>query len=494
MTERIDGVRLLRHSGTQNHTDVTLTFAVGVRDETLRTIGVAHTLEHLVMSTVRRLPIKIDAEVDLMTTSFAASGSPARVGEFLSGICAALTNPPLERLELEAGVLAAEDGWATHPMAALLFNAKYGAQSAGLAWLDGPGYDGLTAEHVISFAGQWFRAGNALLQVTGPLPEGLRLNLPDGPAPVRNYPVGRSLDRPTAVGYVAPGAAVLLTLPAGDAARVSHWAVDVLEHRIEEQARHAGGHSYIVGREPFAGPGGPTDWVVYAEAREGTEEAVTRAVAEALTDLAANGPTEEELALVLNRFEEELATTDAQLQRSYAAIMRELFGEPEPEPFDLALAAQVRPADIAAVLRDALRSALGYATEEALDVWTSFGFTRSTQCPTIPELPAGQTFKPSLGARTIFKAARSLVLVLTDDGLALRDEDGIYETGWNDIAGIMRSAEGPTVVFGLNCSVIPISADLFRGAAKVLDELTRRTDPALWYDESGLFPAEDRGR
>ena len=79
-TEYLDGVRLLRHRNTQEHTDVSLTFAVGARDETLRTVGVAHTVEHLVMSTVRQLPIQLEAEVDLMTTTFAASGSPARVG------------------------------------------------------------------------------------------------------------------------------------------------------------------------------------------------------------------------------------------------------------------------------------------------------------------------------------------------------------------------------------------------------------------------------
>jgi hypothetical protein len=191
VSEYIDGVRVLRHSGTQNHTDVTLTFAVGSRDETLRTVGVAHALEHLAMGAVRRLPIEMNAEVDLMTTTFVASGSTARVGEFLEQLCRALAEPPVERLALEAGVLAAEDGHVAHPVVALLLNVRYGAQGPGLAWLEGPGYDGLTPEHVTTFARTWFVPSNAVLQVSGPMPEGLRLELPSGWGPCRGRPGAR---------------------------------------------------------------------------------------------------------------------------------------------------------------------------------------------------------------------------------------------------------------------------------------------------------------
>ncbi|GAA1556602.1 hypothetical protein GCM10009789_07410 [Kribbella sancticallisti] len=484
-SEYIDGVRLLRHRAAQEHTDVTLTFAVGAQDETLRTIGVAHTVEHLVMSTVRQLPIQVEAEVDLMTTAFAASGSPARVGEFLNRLCAALAEPPVDRLAVEAGVLAAEDGWAAHPMAAFLLFVRYGASGPGLGWLEGAGYDGLTAEHVTAFARKWFVPGNAVLQVSGPLPEGLELKLPQGPAPVRALPTGRLLDGPSAVGYGIPGAAVLLTMPTGDAARVPGLAMRVLESRIEEQCRHVAGHSYVVDSQVVG-----MDWVIYAEAREGTEEAVARAVGEALTDLAANGPSEDELALVVARLEEEVATTDKELAEVFAGTMRRLMGEPEVPPIDVALANQVRPADIAAVLRDALPSAIGYAEEEALDVWKAYGFRPEAHCPVIPELPAGKIYKPPLAARTFIKDARSLVLVETGHGLALRDDDGIHEIKWDEVAGVMRT-DGPTVVLGVNGCAIPVDPQVFRGSGAALDELARRTDSGLWFDESAFSRDED---
>ncbi|WP_460663145.1 peptidase M16 family protein [Kribbella swartbergensis] len=487
MSEYIDGVRVLRHSGTQNHTDVTLTFAVGARDETLRTVGVAHALEHLAMGAVRRLPIEMNAEVDLMTTTFVASGSAARVGEFLEQLCRALAEPPVERLALEAGVLAAEDGHAAHPVVAQLLYVRYGAQGPGLAWLEGPGYDGLTPEHVTTFARTWFVPSNAVLQVTGPMPEGLRLGLPGGSAPTRVLPVGRSFDGPTVVGGGMPAAGVLLTVPPDDAVRLSTLTIDVLRHRVEEQCRHVGGHSYDVGADLVAGPGGSSDWVVYAEAREGSEEAVARAFVEALIDLTANGPTEAELAYQIARCQERLDADEPELRRAFGNTMGRMFGEPELEPVDRERLAGLQPAEIAAVLKDALPGAVGYVYEDATQVWEEFGFRRGSLCPVIPEVPAGRTFKPPLTARAFVKEARSMLWVRTDEALVLRDEDGVHEIRWDKIAGVMRSTDGPTVVLGLNGCAIPVDDDMFRGAATLLAELTDRVPPELWFDETKLL-------
>ena len=485
MSEYIDGVRVLRHSGTQSHTDVTLTFAVGSRDETLRTIGVAHVLEHLVMHAVRGLPIEMNAEVDLMTTTFVASGSAARVGEFLSGLCRALAEPPVERLAVEVGVLAAEDGQVAHPVVAQLLNVRYGAKGAGLAWLEGPGYDGLTPEHVTAFARTWFVPSNAVLQVTGPVPDGLRLELPSGTVPTRVDPVGRSFDGPTVVGYGMPAAGVLLTLPPDDAVRRSTLTIDVLRKRVEEECRHVGGHSYDIGAELLAGPGGSSDWVVYAEAREGSEEAVSRAFVEALTDLAENGPTEAELAYQIARCQERLDADEPELRRAFSNTMGRMFGEPELEPIDRDALAGLQPADIAAVLKAALPAAIGYAYKDNLESWEQAGFRRGTLCPVISEVPR-KDVKPPLTARAFVKEARSMLWVRTDAALVLRDDDGVHEIRWDEIAGVMPTNDGTTVVLGLNGCGIPVDPDMFRGADTLLTELTDRVPQDLWFDETKL--------
>ncbi|WBQ03407.1 hypothetical protein [Kribbella sp. CA-293567] len=59
-----------------------------------------------------------------------------RTGTVVSG-SERLSIWPVDRLAVEAGVLAAEDGWAAHPLAAFLLFARYGAAGPGLAWLEG---------------------------------------------------------------------------------------------------------------------------------------------------------------------------------------------------------------------------------------------------------------------------------------------------------------------------------------------------------------------
>jgi len=483
MIEYVDGIRLLRHREEQAHTDVTLTFGVGARDETLRTVGVGHLLEHLVMGQTRHSPIEADAVVDLMTTDFSASGSPARVGEFLCTICAGLAAPPVDRMTVESGVLAAEDAWSAPPLPAFLYNVRYGARGAGLAWLEGAGYDRLTAEHVAAFARRWFVKSNALLQVTGPMPEGLELALPDGPHPVRERVPGRLLDGPSAIVGEIPGAAVMLRLPVGDGARVPQQAIDVLHDRIEEECRHVGGHSYVVDVDSVSAVDGLTDYVVYAEAREGSSRAVARAVAAALTDLAANGPTPAELARVVERLEEPRGGPDPTLPPAYGAAMREILGEPAAPPFDLARARAVQADEIAAVLAEAMSSVVLCAYEDGMDELA--GFPVASPCPVLAILPEGEVFKPVMKARVFVRELRSARLVLTPYGLVLSDEDGIHEIRWDDVAGVMRTADA-TVVFGASGCAIPLVDGLYRGADRVLDELRRHVDPGLFYEETAL--------
>jgi len=363
---------------------------------------------------------------------------------------------------------------------------RYGAKGAGLAWLEGPGYDGLTPEHITEFARTWFVPSNAVLQVTGPLPDDLRLELPSGTAPTRVHPAGRSFDGPTVVGYGIPAAGVLLTLPPDDAVRRSILTIDVLRKRVEEECRHVGGHSYDIGSDLLAGPDGRSDWVVYAEAREGSEEQVARAFVEALTDLAENGPTEAELAYQIARCQERLDADEPELSRAFSTTMSRMFGEPELDPIDREGLAGLQPADIAAVLKAALPAAIGYVYEDNLEVWEQAGFRQGSLCPVIAELPAGKTFKPPLSARAFVKEARSMLWVRTDPALVLRDDDGVHEIRWDEVAGVMRTNDGTTVVLGLNGCAIPVDPDMFRGAGMLITELTERVPQELWFDETTL--------
>jgi hypothetical protein len=79
-----------------------------------------------------------------------------------------------------------------------------------------------------------------------------------------------------------------------------------------------------------------------------------------------------------------------------------------------------------------------------------------------------------------------MLWVRTDPALVLRDDDGVHEIRWDEVAGVMRTDDGTTVVLGLNGCAIPVDPDMFRGAGTLLAELTERVPQALWFDESKL--------
>ncbi len=177
----VDGVRVLHFPDRTGHTEATLIFGVGERDETLATIGTLHALEHAVMSGVRRTPIDINGAVGVSTTQFTAVGSADLVSAFLTGVCRGLASPPVDRLREEARVLEAEgdgEGLPTSPPAAVI---RYGFRGLGVVGGPGPGPTGVRAAEVRRMATTWFVAANALLVIEGECPQGLRLPLSVGP-------------------------------------------------------------------------------------------------------------------------------------------------------------------------------------------------------------------------------------------------------------------------------------------------------------------------
>jgi hypothetical protein len=178
----IDGVTTFWEEGPGPLTGM-LVFGVGARHESFRTIGIAHVVEHLVMDTLPRSHLDVDATVDIDTTTFSATGRPDQVADFIGRICTALRDLPLDRLQHEAGVLEAESSTAEHPAACWSLGVRYGFTGPGVLSTSGPGPSHLTPEQVRDFAATHFVRGNAVLVLTGPPPLGLRLDLPEGRRP-----------------------------------------------------------------------------------------------------------------------------------------------------------------------------------------------------------------------------------------------------------------------------------------------------------------------
>lgn len=487
----VDQVQIHHFPSQDTVCHATLLFMAGERDETLATHGTLHALEHLVMDALRRTPIEINAEVDRDTTQFVASGSPRLVADFLAGVCAQLQEPPLDRLEHEKSVLAAEMRDVGHPGGPLL-TARYGWRDAGLADCPGPGPEGATAAAVRDLARRWFRAANAVLLVDGPWPSDLRLPLPGGPLPERSWPAPRRWERPHAVTVDGAACAVSLILPPESASRRNAVIQEVVEARLTEALRHLGGLSYVVESEVFPVAGQLWDLVLHAEPPPAQAIEAARVLIAAVTELLAAGPTEEELDFARERVHERYRGREAGLHTVVVEAIAARSGVqfPRLDPADLQ---SLSRDEIAACLRDLAGNVLFLVSDDSEKVLNEFQIPQTPIAPLSTEpLPPGRTFRPPTLTRLLNSEARRSTIVLADDGLWLVFGDEVEEIRWPQVAGVMRIAEDELVVFGVAGNAIPIGGALYRDGQVLIDTVLSRVPPTLVYQQSALLADPDR--
>ncbi|MFC8454249.1 hypothetical protein [Kitasatospora sp. NPDC057223] len=291
--ELIDGVPVL-WAETPGPLEATLVFGCGVRDETFRTLGVTHLVEHLAMSTLPRLHFDHNASVDLALTQFTCTGRPEQVADFLERVCSALCALPLERIEREAGVLEAEGSGVADPTTAELLSIRYGTAGVGLASFGGPGPDRIPVEAVQDTVARFFHAQNAALVLTGAPPAGLRLPLPAGERPARatGQPVRQA--GPAWQQAQVPGPGLALSCDLNDQA--VFLAVQLLRQRLTEAVRHREGLTYDVGGDVVFVAPGRGERTICMEAREGQEQRVTELLWQEALRLATEEAPEAELA------------------------------------------------------------------------------------------------------------------------------------------------------------------------------------------------------
>ena len=290
----VDGVPVFRpNKPSRGPLRACLVFRVGRSDETLATAGITHAVEHLALSGVGRQSYEWNGMVDATFTRFVVSGAPAEVVAYLGAVCGSLRDFPVHRLEPELRVLRTEERrHGSSPLSADLFQ-RYGAQGFGLIDMPELGLRRLSPEEVAGWAARHFNRSNGALWLSGPVPRGLRLELPDGehtPAPSRQV-VLPSL--PACVGIGLDGAALSLI---GDGTMGVGTGTRILRERAFRRLRHDLALTYAV--EPFGVELGP-DHILMQLVADATAEhslAVRDALAETATDFIEHGPTAEEVA------------------------------------------------------------------------------------------------------------------------------------------------------------------------------------------------------
>jgi hypothetical protein len=473
----VDGVPVFTASGPER-VSAALVFGVGIRDESYATLGITHLVEHLVMAALPKSHLECNAMVDVDTTTFMATGRPDAVAAFLEGVCRALTALPTHRIPLETGVLQAENCPGAHPTAAVLWGARFRLAGPGLTVAGGGVPGALTENQVLAHVRRWFVRRNAALVWHGPGPEGLRLPLPEGWRMVRPVPRPRRQTGP--VWTTGPTAGVgLLVRSEGVADAALDVALDVLEERVRDLARHQRGLSYAI-ESAAVDTGDARDLAVLVDARNGQEAEVARVLWDAYRGLVERAPTWAEVAhAVGGRLESADGGAEAVAAELGRAALDELSDRPVRSSADVMAAwQQVTPRRAAAALRATLPTAILAVPEDVELRGLGGGIDRRPLCDVAPVLPAGAVFGAPPVARLLARSRRRLVV--SDRVLAEADDDGaVHVLPWADVEAVEPSADGRgMLVVGRNLCTVDVHEDRYgrRAVAAVRAHLPRE----LW--------------
>jgi predicted Zn-dependent peptidase len=354
----------------------TLMFRVGVADETLATRGITHLVEHLALSPLRDVAHPFNGAVTNEVTSFWAAGSVEDAVAFMARLADQLTNLPTDRLDIEAGVLIAEGRNFQGSSHSTILATRFGPHGPGLTAYPEFGLRRLGANDARRWAAGWFTAGNAVLLLTGPPPESMRLPLATGNRRPLTLPPDRhwfDLDGPTRVDKQTAGFAVGVF---GERSTPLVMAGQAVAMRAKEVVRHELGRVYSVAHDYLRL--NADEAYLYWGADSDPEHAaeVTEAFGAVLDDMIATGPTQAELnrliamAHQLDVMEPDNVARTELHRRAYATLCdHPRFDRAEIEAQMLA----ATPQDLASALNASMERAMAI-TVDGVDI----GFAEAT--------------------------------------------------------------------------------------------------------------------
>jgi hypothetical protein len=411
--DAIDGVPILWMEAPPPFV-MTLMFRVGQADESLPNAGITHLVEHLAFPHDHREGVANNGTTKLLTTEFFAWGDPREAAEFLHRVSRGLGRAAADRLDQQRSIIGAEEArWNVTPRGELLI-ARYGARGPGLGGFRGLGLRQVGAAEVDDWVARYFTRGNAIIWMTGPPPQGLGVDLRDGPAvpapqaEVRPGTFPRWTPKPQP--FVAIGVAHPYGSPVGAASRI-------LTRRLFARLRDADAVSYDIQAMGELVDRGIVHTMIVADCLPDAAPHVTNRIIQAADEFAESGPTAEEVADELKQFERALRD-DPRLPVGWmhSAAERALNGM-EVEEFEEDL--ERRRSETRASITDAWRDAMaGLAL-----------CTPSTVIVDDPRFDAGgwplplkgRTFHPPGLGRFTAGGARAVV---SSEGVSVFDKDG----------------------------------------------------------------------
>lgn len=447
-----------------------LMIRAGWGDETLKTCGLTHLVEHLALP-ARHLPeLELNGLVQDTTTLFWFSGEREAAIEQLLDTARALCDLPLERLESERSILFTEQESRSTGLVPLLKSLRFGARGYGLSHYEEHALRWVQREHVADWAARHFTRANACLYVVGELPDSIGIELPEGSriSPLPPQPIDY-VRYPAAFGYGPPATIGVSFLARRSVALMT--AMRILEVRLRDTLRHQHGVTYASDWVYEALTGDDAHVVVWADAMEANVDRVRNVFLTVLDELAFAGPTQEELERDGKFFREQLADplsapnmvfkcADDELLRGVQTTDDELLGELDA----------LSPQDVAEALTETAHSMLLCVPQESSGVGGRFNDYPMEP----PARVSGRRFKRR---RTFLRRAQDgpeRELIVGPEGVTLIADGFTSTVQYENCVALLRVDEGQRGLW---------SADGFYVYV----------DPAVWSDGERLVAEIDAG-
>lgn len=466
-----------------------MSFGVGKRDESPRTAGISHLVEHLVMARVGRVDIAHNAVTAIDHITLFASGDPDRVADFLNRVAAAvgdLHTITEDEIARQRDLIAIELGDDDQSTGLGPLMDRYGAAGLGLADLGQPAHRSLTREEVVHFAGTWLHAGNVVLTFTGPVPNALAIDLPPArPTPTRNG------DEPVrSGGWVLSGGPPLslsLVVDGDPAARGLTTAV--VERALHDELRTKRGLIYSVGGLNSIIDDTRRHAAYVMDPREGDVQTAAIAAMETLRNLADEGPSEENLGRLKADYASHCADPVAQQEELLEAAVAYIRGEIDERRLGALDLDGVTSPEVAGTIRAAMPSLLlsmsvpeiGPDAIEALGLSSAeleSELTGKTRLELVKHLA-----RPSvvLLSPRWFSGARGHQLLLDEDRIAVLSPATVIEVRWGDLVLAGTDAEGGWDLTDRYGRGIRTGPAVWRGWSRARSVLESRVPESIRY-------------
>lgn len=445
-----------------------LVFATGRSHESLRTSGINHAIEHLVLHGItERADHVVNGQVDCITTKFWAFGRDEQLAAFFAAVARHLADLPVDRLDAELRVLEIEgrrNRGATHVSVDL--SERFGPHGPGILNWPELGLGCFDADELRAWTRSHFTADNAVLWLSGPIPSGLELaELPRGPAPL-------PLELPTSQ---VPGRSFVPT----ETARVSlsvlepHGAgvsttLQIAERRATERLRRDG-LSYAIEHVQIDLCRGQRLGLLQADGADERPTEVADVLLEIARDLEEHGPEAHELA----RLREFAAQLDEHPQRRLGLLdviaeLRAVDGRQyRPDDIDALFAAQTVES-LHATWREAMDTAVVIGPSPVRDGLTP-GWT--VVHPWSSEQLGGDRYAAIPGRE-------EGVLVVGDAGVTWALDAERYRTiWWSDLEACLTLDSGTRGLVGSAGAQIWISPWCWQGGEVLTERIDAAVDP-----------------